>query len=98
MKMARFRISDRADKDIGDIARYTIERHGIEQARHYRAFIIACFEFLSENPEAGRAIDDVRIGYRCFNHQSHVIFYKADGRDVLIVRVLHNRMDVAQQL
>ena len=96
--MTKYRLSKKAATDIGLIASYTIERYGIEQARHYRDTMIACFEFLGENPGVGRNIDDVRAGYRCFNHQSHVIFYTTDGPEILIVRVLHNRMDVTQHL
>ena len=96
--MARVRLSNQAASDIGDIARYTIERFGIEQARSYRDSVIACFQSLGENPELGRNIDDIRNGYRCLNHQFHIIFYKADGPDILIVRVLHNRMDAPQHL
>ena len=96
--MARYWLSSKAADDIGQIANYTIECHGIGQARHYRDTMTVCFEFLGENPGVGRKIDDILAGYRCFHHQSRVVFYTVDGPDILIVRVLHNRMDVTQHL
>jgi len=41
----------------------------------------------------GSAADDIRPGYRRFPHESHVIFYMVDAEDILIVRILHKRMD-----
>ena len=96
--MPEHRLSDKAISDIGDIARYTIEQFGIEQARIYRDSMIACFQSLSETPGIGRRVDHLREGYRRFDHRSHVIFYKRDGQDILIVRVLHKRMNAPRHL
>ena len=84
--------------DIGNIARYTIEQFGIEQARTYRDSMIACFQSLAENPGIGTKADYIREGYRRFDHRSHVIFYKSEGPDILIIRVLHERMNAPRHL
>ena len=91
--MLEYRLSKKAEKDIGNIARYGIEQFGIEQARIYRDSIIACFKTLAENPSMGRKADKIQAGYRCFDYRSHLIFYKSEGQDILIIRVLHKRMD-----
>ncbi len=96
--MPEYRLSRKAESDIGDIARYTIEQFGIEQARTYRDSMIACFQSLAENPGIGRKVDKIREGYRRFDHRSHVIFYKSDGQDMLVVRVLHKRMNAPRHL
>ena len=96
--MPLFRLSRKAESDIGNIARYTIERFGIEQARTYRDSMVACFRSLAENPGIGRKADRIREGYRRFDHRSQVIFYKSDGPDILTVRVLHNRMNAPRHL
>ncbi len=46
----------------------------------------------------GSTVDEVRPGYRCFLHESHVIFYIPREQDVLIVRTLHKRMDADRNL
>lgn len=96
--MPQYRLSRKAEKDIVNIARYTIEQFGIEQARTYRDSLIACFRSLGETPGIGRKVDYIREGYRRFDDRSHVIFYKSDGRDILIVRVLHKRMNAPRHL
>ena len=90
--MPEVRLSKRAERDIGDIADYTIEQFGIEQARTYRDSMNACFNSIVENPKLGKKIDHIRKGYRCLMHQSHAIFYKVERRDILIIRVLHQAM------
>ena len=96
--MPKYRLSRKAEEDIDDIASYTIEQFGIEQARTYRDSMIACFRSLCETPGIGRKLDHIREGYRRFDHRSHVIFYKSVGRDILIVRVLHKRMNAPRHL
>ena len=96
--MPKYRLSLTAEQDIGNIARYTIEQFGIEQARTYRDSMIACFQSLAETPGIGRKADRIREGYRRFDHRSHVVFYKSDGRDILIIRVLHKRMTAPSHL
>ena len=93
-----YRLSHKAESDISNIARYTIEQFGIEQARTYRDSLIACFQSLGETPRIGRKADNIRDGYRRFDHRSHVIFYKSDGQDILIIRVLHKRMNAPLHL
>ena len=46
----------------------------------------------------GSTADDIRPGYRRFAHESDVIFYRDTGRGVLIVRVLHKRMDINKHI
>ena len=87
--MPEYRLSKRAESDIGEIAYYTIEQFGIEQARTYRDSMNACFNSIVENPKLGKKVNHIRKGYRCFIHQSHAIFYKMERRDILIIRVLH---------
>ena len=46
----------------------------------------------------GGSVDDIREGYRCFLHESHVIFYIPRRTDILIVRILHKRMDAIHNI
>ena len=48
--MADFRLSPRAETDLAEMADYTIETFGIEQARRYRDDFEACFRSLARNP------------------------------------------------
>ena len=96
--MHDFKLSKRAEVDIANIAQYTIGQFGIKQARSYRDALIACFNSLAENPKLGKTVEDIRQGYRRYDHKSHVIFYKNDGRNISIIRILHKSMNAPQHL
>lgn len=96
--MAEYRFSRRAALDLEAIAEYTIERFGIEQARHDRDELKACFDRLADNPALGRRAEQLSPGLRRYEFRSHIIFYRAAGADILIARVLHYRMDVRRHL
>jgi toxin ParE1/3/4 len=52
---------------------------------------------LLDNPEIGRARDEVKTGYRSLNIKKHIIFYKIQKTDIQILGVIHGRMDIATQ-
>ncbi len=91
--MADFRLSSRAAADLAGIAAYTIETFGVDQARRYRDDLETCFRNLAENPRLGRSSERLAPGLRRFEHRSHAVFYKQDEDGILIVRILHGRMD-----
>ena len=96
--MSGYRLTLEADRDIEEIARESIKRWGWERAETYVADLHRAFDLLSTFPELGRNIGHVRPGYRRLERGSHVIFYmRADG-GVLIVRLLHRRMESRKHL
>lgn len=96
--MPDYRLSGRAAADVAGIARYTIERFGIAQARRYRDGLDSCFATLAGNALLGRSAEALAPDLRRFEHESHVIFYKPIETGVLIVRVLHESMDAPSHL
>lgn len=91
--MPNYRLSRLAAEDVADIADYTIEQFGINQARRYRDGLETCFQTLADNPMLGRSASELAPNLKRFEHQSHVVFYVPEEDDVLIVRILHRRMD-----
>ncbi len=94
--MADFRLSERAASDLSGIADYTIQNFGIEQARRYRDGLVRSFRQLSDNPLLGRSTENLAPGLRRYEHGSHVIFYEVEQEGVLVVRILHQTMDVTR--
>lgn len=92
--MARVRLSLRASGDLAEIAGYTIERFGIQQAQRYRDGFEQAFERLAQYPAQGTDAEHLATGLRRMGYQSHVIFYRAEADGILIVRILHRSMDV----
>ena len=96
--MAKCRFTHRAELDLEAIADYTIERFGVEKARSYLVDFKSCFDHLVENPAVGRRVEHLRTGLRRYEHGSHIVFYQVSDGGILIVRVLHYRMDVKRHL
>ncbi len=82
-----------ADRDLQEIFEFSVEAFGEAQAVRYLSSLDKCFRRLADLPGLGRSIEALRRGYYRFEHQKHAVFYTPRQSGVLIVRVLHNRMD-----
>ena len=96
--MPKFLLTRQALEDLREIGRYTQERWGREQRRHYLALLDRSFKDLAENPSQGQRCDEIRDGYRKFPSGRHPIFYRELAGGIEIVRVLHERMDMGTHL
>jgi toxin ParE1/3/4 len=90
--LADYRLSRLARLDPFEIADYTLETWGEEQAYRYLDDLDACLKRLAESPGTGRPCDHLRPGYRRLEHEKHVIFYRTETEDIFIVGILHERM------
>ena len=91
--MARFVLSPSAQADVDEIWAYTVERWGVEQAELYVRQLGSAVETIAQNPQRGRPCDEIREGYRWYPSGSHVVFYRITTKEVVVVRMLHQRMD-----
>jgi toxin ParE1/3/4 len=97
--MAKYSFTNEAVKDLEAIWSYTKQKWSFEQADRYYNLIIDEIEFISLNPLLGRSIDYIKEGYKSTKVKSHVVFYKQHENDtILIVRILHQSMDIEQRL
>lgn len=86
-------LSRRAEKDLAEIWLYSISQWSVEQADRYYNSVISALDGLSrEHLSGGKAIISKHAYFyrRC---GSHNIFYRRDGARILVVRILHQRMD-----
>jgi len=93
-----YKLSEAAAEDIEGILTRSVLDFGVERTETYFQSLTQCLELLGDNPEMGSTVDEIRTNYRCFLHESHVIFYTPREQDVLIVRILHKRMDADRNL
>lgn len=96
--MTRYLLSPRAKDDLANIWDYTTKRWGVDRAERYLRQIQAGIEAAVAEPKLGRTCDDIRPGYRKYPIGSHVLFYRALGDCIDVVRILHARMDFEQHL
>lgn len=93
--MKTFELTGKAKTDLRAIAIFTDERWGRDQRNLYIKQFDEAFKLLANTPQAGRACNDIKPGYRKFPQGSHIIFYmEVDDTTIRIVRILHKNMDV----
>jgi toxin ParE1/3/4 len=90
-------LSPRAEADLEEIWLYTYKNWSIEQADGYHAAIVDAFDGLATSRKTGRVVD-IRDGYFKYAVVSHLVFYRLTERELIVVRVLHQRMDVGRHL
>ena len=82
----RHRITARAERDLKDIYRYTVETFGHNQAEKYLRELDAVFELLGDYPNMGRVYEGRT---HQFVHGKHIILYRIGTNDITIGRIFH---------
>ena len=90
--MPNWKLSRLARLDLIEIADYTVDTWGLEQADRYMDSLEDCFKQLVRVPGMGRPCNQIRPGYRRIEHEKHIIIYRAVPGGVFISRILHQRM------
>jgi toxin ParE1/3/4 len=91
--VSSFRFTRAAERDLEAILTLSRDTFGVLQAARYRDKLIGCCARVAATPGIARACDHVRPGYLRLEEGRHVLFLEMDADGVLIVRVLHDRMD-----
>lgn len=90
----RIELRPRALADLEKIYRFSLEHWGIDRAESYIRKIDEAFRQLSDHPRLDQGRDDVLPGILAFRVLSHVIFYRHDQDRIVVIRVLHQAMDL----
>jgi toxin ParE1/3/4 len=93
-----YRLSDAAEADLDGILDYTWTRYGADQAKRYYLELRDTMALLAGAPLIARERRGLTPPVRIHPHKQHLIVYQAREGHVLIVRVLHQSMDVENQL
>lgn len=96
--MKLVRLANAARQDIEEIARYTAQEWGAMRKQAYLDALLECFKRLRRFPDLGTPRDDIASGYRSVQVGHHVAFYRQTDSDVVIMRVLHERMDMHRRV
>lgn len=94
----KYSIRKTVETDLERIWFYSYREWGIEQADTYITLLVTRFAWLGDNPRAGKSRDDIKRGYYSFPEGAHVIFYTIDGKEIDIIGVPHQSMDIISYL
>ena len=93
-----YRLSPAAQNDLAHIWRHTARKWSVMQAENYQDNLAAAFEGLASGAKIGRPVEIQRKGYLKYVTGAHVIYFRAAGPEIIIVRVLHQAQDAERNL
>jgi len=93
-----YKLSNLAAEDFAAIYEYTLLNFGALQADIYTDDLDRTFQLLSGSPLMGCECPEIAVGVRRHDHQKHAIFYRQREHDILVIRILHQRMDIWRHL
>jgi len=92
--MLNLKLSPQAIIDIEDIYEFTFITWGIKQAEKYQDELYEGMLLISEKSEIGSVYYFKKGNYRKLLINRHLIFYSTIINDCIIIRILHERMDL----
>ena len=103
----RVRLTERAERDLEEIAGWTAENFGRRQALQYSETIALALEALAAGPEVPgvRTRDELAPGVRSLHaarqgrRARHLVLFRVTDHGILeVLRVLHDSMELARHL
>lgn len=95
--MSRVAFSPAAIADLNEIWDYTAGQWGPDQADRYTDDIRDSCDSLARGETHGRGVN-LRDGYLKYAVGRHFVFFCMDGAGIVVVRILHQSMDVDRHL
>lgn len=95
------KLSPQARRDFKEILNYTRKTWGIEQRDRYKTLLDSALTTIAANPSIGKRRDEIRADYYSYHVGSrgrHYIFYRVCEDSIVVVRILHDSMDIEQHL
>lgn len=99
MTMYDLIFSKKAVDDLTEIWKYTVGKWSIKQADDYYSNIISSCKKISVNPFLyGMKYNEIIEGLFGCRIKEHIVFYKIENDKILVIRILHGRMDFKNNL
>ena len=94
----RLVLTDEAQEDYQDILLHTLEKWGETQLEIYDALLDKALNSIKEDPRLGKKNRQLPLTYRVYHVGRHYIVFREEGEDVIIVRILHDQMDLKRHI
>lgn len=97
--MAKYKLTNKAAEDLSNIWEYTFEVWSEQQADKYYSELISICQEIAENPNLGKAYEEISKQLLGIKANRHIIFYRTLNENyVEITRILHERMDLRRRI
>ena len=93
--MKKYHLTKKAFEDLSDIWTYTYDNWSEEQADKYYSILISTIkDIVADRLYACRPYPQIGKDIWGYSIKRHIIFYKKDDDEVLVIRILHCSMDL----
>ncbi len=96
--MSRYVFSNEAENDLVEIYRYGFITYGENKADLYIEALKEKCQFLTDIPNFCPDRNEFNLPVKIHHHKKHLIIYIVETDYILIVRVLHERMDIQKHM
>ena len=96
--MLDLKFAPEAIRDLEKIYEYTLVSFGVIQAEKYQDEIFDAISNIATNPEIGSIYYFKKGNYRKLNVNRHIVFYRITDVQCLVIRILHDRIDLKSRL
>lgn len=86
--MSRYILSEKADQDVERLFIYGIKEFGLLQAEKYMEGLIERLDKILCAPSLWPEVEVLGKPYRRSVYVSHSIYYRVEGDDIFVVRIL----------
>jgi len=93
-----YKLLPEAEKDLENIWLYTVQEWGAEQALTYIDQIDEGFQLLADNPNIAPSYREFNPTVHIHHQNKHLIVYLVESNKIVILRILHESMDIGSQL
>ncbi|MGN8160726.1 type II toxin-antitoxin system RelE/ParE family toxin [Salinisphaera sp. RV14] len=93
-----YRLSRLAGDDFASIFEYTWVEFGPRQADAYTDELEKTLQLLSSSLLVSHECPEIAASIRRHDHQRHAIFYRHRDEGIFVIRILHQKMDIQNQI
>lgn len=93
-----YRTTPEAEEDLAQLFALGILEHGMARAEAYVSDLLELFALIGREPLLMRLRDEYNPPVRIRQYKGHVVVYRDDDGDAVIIRILHWRQDLSGEL
>ena len=94
-----YKLSKDAEKDLYEVARYTLDKWGKAALQQYRDGLKETFDAIARNEVVARQFSKRFPQLRVTKYRYHYIFYTGEGSGMpIIIGVIHEKRDIVNRL